>query len=342
MVALLCLVPAAVSLVGALGGRSNASLGIRLVEWLRDNGARGLVNRVESVYYSLNAPATGGPGLRALPSQPGVVATGGRRRTAAGRLLDPAPASIVGVIHPRLPGEAMWRATFSAAPRARPPVLITSFRPDPNYPRLVAGVAWINSRRTRTVLYPGQLEPAVTLPSRGPAEVPSAASRPPGGDVQQRLQAARTPAADSRWMDTRTRRCSNGLATIRRAHATAAVDVVSWTGGPAAGPDVLFARQNLPLIVNGGATEPEPVRRPRMGRDARQCGAGVALRRRGRRSRQPDLRRGQRPDRRIAGRDPDPRRRHPGDGARHQHLLDELHHLPSGPARSAQRTCCRT
>ena len=69
---MVCLVPALVSLVHALSQASNSSLGIRTVEWMRDNGARGLVNQVESIYYSLNAPAKGGPGLRTLPSLAGV------------------------------------------------------------------------------------------------------------------------------------------------------------------------------------------------------------------------------------------------------------------------------
>ena len=51
-------------------------------------------------------------------------------------------------------------------------MLVTSFRPDPTYPRLVAGVAWIDHNRTTTWLYPGRLEPIVPLPSRGPMEVP--------------------------------------------------------------------------------------------------------------------------------------------------------------------------
>ena len=38
---------------------------------------------------------------------------------------------------------------------------------------MVAGVAWIDPRRTSIVLYPGQLEPSVTMP-RGPMEVPPA------------------------------------------------------------------------------------------------------------------------------------------------------------------------
>src|ERR1039458_8800530 len=70
--AMLCLVPALFSSVKTIASPSDSSLGIRTVEWIRDNGARGMVNKVESIYYSLNAPSTGGPALRALPDQPGV------------------------------------------------------------------------------------------------------------------------------------------------------------------------------------------------------------------------------------------------------------------------------
>ena len=72
LASLLCLAPALVSYVSMLTKPSDSSLSIRSVEWLRDNGARGLVNRIESIYYSLNAPATGGPALRALLKQPGA------------------------------------------------------------------------------------------------------------------------------------------------------------------------------------------------------------------------------------------------------------------------------
>ena len=56
--------------------RSNSPLGIRTVEWLRDNGAAGIVAKVESIYYSLTAPSKGGPTLKALPK----VGYGARRR----------------------------------------------------------------------------------------------------------------------------------------------------------------------------------------------------------------------------------------------------------------------
>ena len=64
---LLVLVPAAISYVTTIAEPSNSTLGIRSVEWLRDHGAAGLVSKVESIYYSMNAPAKGGPALHALP-----------------------------------------------------------------------------------------------------------------------------------------------------------------------------------------------------------------------------------------------------------------------------------
>ena len=40
---------------------------MRSVEWLRDNGAAGIVAQIETWYYSLTAPSKGGPTLKALP-----------------------------------------------------------------------------------------------------------------------------------------------------------------------------------------------------------------------------------------------------------------------------------
>ena len=59
--AALCLIPVVVSYIRTIAQASDSSLGIRTVEWMRDNGARGIVNSVENFYYSLNAPAQGGP-----------------------------------------------------------------------------------------------------------------------------------------------------------------------------------------------------------------------------------------------------------------------------------------
>ena len=113
--AVVLLIPALFSYAKAMTQASNAGFGIRTVEWLRDNGARGLVNKVESIYYSLNGPSTGGPALKALPNQPGVgIAAALRHKIPIYR-----PPAIVPVIHPALPGEGLWRATWSG--RRHPP-----------------------------------------------------------------------------------------------------------------------------------------------------------------------------------------------------------------------------
>ncbi|MDQ6606016.1 MAG: phosphodiester glycosidase family protein [Actinomycetota bacterium] len=251
MAAGLCLLPALVSYFGVLTQRSDSSLGIRTVEWMRDNGARGLVNRVESIYYSLTAPSTGGPSLRQLPSQPGVGVASAR--PVRHRVHYYRPRSVPPVLHPALPGEGVWRTTFDAGGK-RPPVLITSFRPDPTYPRLVAGVAWIDHSRTSTRLYPGRLEPSVPLPSRGPMEVPPRLRRRLvatfNSGFKLRDSGGGVAVAGHTYAPLKP-----GLATLIR-YRDGALDVRAWSGGPAAGPAILYARQNLPLIVNGGHPNP--------------------------------------------------------------------------------------
>ncbi len=253
--ALIVLLPAVVSYISTLGEPSNSSAGIRSVEWLRDHGAAGLVAKVESIYYSLNAPAKGGPALRALPhaglagSGPGTSTT----RTAAspGRSLAvDRPARIAPLTRPALPGEGVWSGTLAKESRNDPPLLVTTFRSDPSeYPRLVAGVAWINTSRTSISLIPGRLEPSVTLPDRGPMDVPAS--------ERGRLLATFNSGfklADSRggWaLGGRTYApMREGQATFVR-YADGHYDVTAWHGGPRVASNVVFARQNLPLIVSG-------------------------------------------------------------------------------------------
>jgi hypothetical protein len=246
--ALICLVVALIGYVSSMLSRSDSSLGVRTVEWLRDNGARSIVNDIENFYYSLTAPSRGGPALKALPNQKGAVALKSVPKIHYYR-----PPNIAPAIHPALPGEGVWHATFANG-GPRPPVLITSFRPEPDYPQLVAGVAWIDHTRTRVMLYPGISEPAVPLPSRGPEEVPTAA----------RSRVVATFNSGFKLADSNGGFAYHGhtyaplrpdMATIVR-YTDGRVDVVSWHGGPDVPSNVVYARQNLPLIVNGGKPNP--------------------------------------------------------------------------------------
>jgi hypothetical protein len=239
---LILLVDLVVSFSGAMTAPSNVSLGVRAIEWLRDNGAAGAVSYVERIYYSLSAPATGGRPLERLPE----LGTGARVQVARG-----GPPPIPAAITPALPGEGHWRSTGPLVGGIAP-LLVTTFRPDPNYPELVAGVAWIDHTRTRLALYPGRYEP----PDDGnqPAEVP------------MRLRSALLATFNSGFKleDSRGGFFSQGrtYAPLVDGQATligyrdGSVDVRTWTGGPDPGPGIAFARQNLPLIVEDGRLDP--------------------------------------------------------------------------------------
>ena len=242
LTAVILLVDLLVSFWGAMAGPSNVSFGVRAVEWLRDNGAAGAVSETERIYYSLNAPSTGGPALKRLPR----VGTRARVRVASY-----APPAIPPVIAPALPSEGQWRGTGPLVAGGAP-VLVTTFRPDPNYPQMVAGVAWIDHTRTRLALYPGRYEP----PNDGsqPAEVPP----------QLRSSLLATFNSGFKLEDSGGGFFSQRhlYAPLKDGQATligyrdGAVDVRAWIGGPDRGPGIAFARQNLPLIVENGSLNP--------------------------------------------------------------------------------------
>lgn len=235
----ICLVPIAFSYTTALIGPSNSSFTIRSFEWLRDHGADGIATRIESIYYTLNAPSTGGPALHALPL---------RARGAAGIH----PQDVPPIVRPALPGEGIWVPTETWTSHSSP-VQIAQFRSDPNYPRMVAGVAWVDPRRTSIVLYPGRLEPSVSVP-RGPMEVPAT--------LRARLLATfnsgfKLADANGGWADGGVTYAplQKGVATFV-GYDDGRVDIESWQGGPKVPGGVDFARQNLPLIVDGGRPNP--------------------------------------------------------------------------------------
>jgi hypothetical protein len=251
--AFVALVPAAVSYSETMAEPSNSSLGIRSVEWLRDHGAAGLVSEVESIYYALTAPSKGGPTLRALPEVGYEAAARARtQRLQTQRLAAANPHRVAPIIHPALPGEGIWHATRPGLGAAAP-LLVTTLRNQPEYPRVVAGLAWIDTKRTVLTLNPGRLQPSVPLP-RGSMDVPQA----------RRAKLLATFNSGFKLSDSRGGFVEGGhaYATMQNGMATLVgyrdgrIDVIDWHYGSRAPSSVLFARQNLPLIVDGGHPTP--------------------------------------------------------------------------------------
>src|SRR5581483_11494512 len=105
-------------------------------------------------YYSWKAPSKGGPQLTSLPAvgladvpKPGARPPRRKHRRAVW------PPAIEPVFTHPLPGEGVWHRTGPLVD-GRPPVLVTTFRTELDYPRIVAYVAWFDHTRTAVAYYP--------------------------------------------------------------------------------------------------------------------------------------------------------------------------------------------
>jgi hypothetical protein len=246
IVVLAALVPVLYSYSSAMLQPSSLSLGVRSVEWLKMNHGAWLVNNVERMYYTWNAPAKGGPALRKLPGF--APATSVASKPVAYR-----PAPLVPLVHPALPGEGIWHSS-GVAVQGAPGVLMTQFRPEASYPQNVAYVAWIDHTRTQVALYPGRYEPPSPSQPRGPMSIP----------YSQRWRLLATFNSGFAYRDSHGGFALNGrsytplvrgMGTVV-GYSDGSVDVLAWNGGATPPAGVVFAKQNLPLIVNGGRANP--------------------------------------------------------------------------------------
>ena len=225
---------------------SSLPLGVRTVEWLRQNHFNWAVDDAEHVYYTWKTPAKGGPQLKVLPP---VGSDGHHVQHVTAK---PWPPSIRPVFVRPLRGEGVWKPTGPFID-GKAPVLVTTFRTERDYPRIVAYVAWFDHTRTALAYYPGRYEPP-NASLRGPMEVPSGqrwrllATFNSGFIYSDGLNG---DALDGRVNEP----LRDGLATLV-AFKSGRVDIVKWRGGPAPGRRIAFARQSLPLIIDDGRLSP--------------------------------------------------------------------------------------
>ena len=258
---------------------SSLPLGVRSVEWLRQHHGNWLVDNAESIYYGAKAPKPGGPTLTRLPLvgvAQRVQRTGHPKKHARAW-----PPPIPTLFARALPGEGVWHPTGPPV-HGGPPVLVTTFRSERAYPRIVAYVARFDHTRTALAFYPGRYEPP-RAPVRGPMEVPQG----------QRWRLLATFNGGFTYIDGRNGSMVNGhvneplrdgLATLV-GYRDGRVRIVLWHGGPAAGANVVFARQSLPPIIWNGRLNPSLNDGPEwgytLGNAIRVWRTGVGIDRRG-------------------------------------------------------------
>lgn len=240
-------------LVWAIGSYSiwmlkptSMSFTARSVEWVRADVPFGntIVDDIEHVYYTANAPKKDGPAPKRLP------AVGLRLPPSKKTSVWPAPIKPV-FAHP-LHGEGIWKPTGPPV-AGGPPVLVTSFRPEVEYPELLAYVAWFDHTRTAIGYYPGRYEPPYAT-VRGPMMVP----------YGQRWRLLATFNGGFTYEDGENGSTINGQVNepLKDGKATLVgyrdgrVEIVKWNGGPNAGPGVAWTRQSLAPIVWNGRLNP--------------------------------------------------------------------------------------
>ena len=252
---LFCLAAAALSWLPAVSGSRNLSISIASVEWLRSHGGNPIATQIENWYYQLNEPEKGGPTLTSLPQvgDGAAAQVEGEGGEGTGEATPYFPPDVNPLIHPKLPGEGVWQKA-GAKVGPEPPVLLTTFRSDPEYPQFVAGVAWMSAPRTELVYTPGTAEPPEPLEDRGSGEVPP--------EMRKRLVATfnggfplETSNAGLIYNGKVRETMVNGIATVV-GYRGGGFDIVKWESGSKVPKNVWFAKQNLPPIIYEGKLNP--------------------------------------------------------------------------------------
>jgi hypothetical protein len=148
------------SLATALRSGSDP-VSMKLVEWVRGHGGGGLVNVVERVWYDHHQPPKGGAPRGGIPrvAAPVGVATPHVAGVAAPRAVAAySPPPIQPIASPALAGEGAWQPTGQLV-HGHPAVYETFMRPDRQHTSLLAGVAWLDHRALRAVIYNGNDQP---------------------------------------------------------------------------------------------------------------------------------------------------------------------------------------
>jgi hypothetical protein len=235
----LVLLPVLVSYGRALGYPGQASVSVRTVEWIRDNGGGGLVDAVENWWYTRDAPPTSAPDPKLASRTPVAPPPGA-----------PAPLAAIG---PHLAlGEGVWTAGPPTA-TGRTPMLVTYIRPDPVHPGVLAGVARFDQNQVTARIIAGTREP-------------DQQNWPEGGQVPPEQRSALVATfnsgfkmADAQggfYADAKMAKPLRDGAASLVIDRTGRISIDQWGRDRRFGPDIAAVRQNLALIVDSGAPVP--------------------------------------------------------------------------------------
>jgi hypothetical protein len=233
----------------------------RSVEWIRDHGGGGVVNRVEHWWYTNHPPPVGGRPEHGLPkaAAPSADAVGKKVKGPKAPVVTAPPVPVHLDPPPNaqpftdpLPDEGVWRPTGRTV-QGLPSVYTTFMRPDPVHTSLVTGLAWMDTKLVRAVFVPGLQEPGGG-PNPWGSQIPEDQR---GGLVSAfnsgfKMDGARGGYYTDGEMVKPLREGAASLVILQDGTA----NVGMWGRDFAMDPRIKTVRQNLDLMVDGGQTVP--------------------------------------------------------------------------------------
>ena len=162
------------------------------------------------------------------------------------------PPNVRPVLPHPLAGEGVWKRTGPPIDGG-PPVLVTVFRTDRAYPRLLAYAAWFDHTRTAIASYPGRYEPPKAT-ARGPMMVPYGQR----WRLLATFNSGFTYAYGGNGSSVNGRvnePLKAGLATLV-GYKDGRVALVKWSRSSNARRNIAWTRQSLPPIVWNGRLNP--------------------------------------------------------------------------------------
>jgi len=232
------------SYVHALRAPGHDPLGVKSVEWIRDHGGSGIVDRIEHWWYTHHQPPKGGTPKHGLPKAAPLPTP----TTAPPPVV---PINITPIAPKPLPGEGVWAPTGKLV-GGRPAVYATFLRPDPVHTSLVTGAAWMDTKLLKGALYNG-----LELPGGGPWSY--------GSKVDPRDYGTLIAAFNSGFKLSTSRGgyytegktvqpLVDGRASlVIKTDGTMSVGM--WGRDAHGGVDIASVRQNLDLLVDNGVNQ---------------------------------------------------------------------------------------
>jgi hypothetical protein len=181
-----------------------------------------------------------------------AAATGVSRRAITRHRLRslPVPAPITPLVSPPLPEEGAWQPAGDKLANGYA-VYTTYVRPSGGLPQ--AGIAWIDSAATRLVLYAGTAEPYGAWPQQGAVESAQQPALLAAFNSGFKIYAYRTGWYDAGQTAMPLQTGAASLVIFDNGTAT----VAEWGRDVALAPGITAVRQNLVLLVDHGAPNPD-------------------------------------------------------------------------------------